>query len=144
MPKNHDPLKSVTVVLLVDNTAEIIVRGDLLSPERFRTLVRDAAYAALERDPDPTKAPARLGRPAHPVAIMDIDEEAVLRHADNGGPRLDEFEQRRVFESLGALSAFLGLSKTACRGALNYARSKGKKEATVRGVTFMMLEEAPE
>lgn len=138
------PLKQVTLILLSEGKAEVLAQGDVFSPERFRSLVRDAGHAALDRDPDPTQAPKRRGNPGRAVEVQEVDEEVLLRYTQSGGPHPDDFERHRVFENLTALSLFLGLGPGACRAAHYYAKGKGKKEATVRGVTFMLVDDVAE
>jgi hypothetical protein len=147
MPNNNDnplpKLHTVTLVALVDGQSETLLHTEVHQVDRYLGIVRNVVTEAAERDPDPFRK-IRPGRRGNPVEVLEVDEAVLFRYKEDGAPHPDEFLRRRVFDSVTALSGFLGVSKTACHVALYNAQAKGSRRATVRGVTFSLVQDAVE
>jgi hypothetical protein len=143
--EHNEKLKShtVTVLLILNGEAETLAHTEVENFDRYRELVRTAVEDAADTEPDPNR-PRKRGCRGNPIEVVDVDYSVLSSYKKDGAPHPDEFLRRRVFDNAVSLSHFLGLSAAACHMALRTARSRGKRHATVRGVTFGLVKDIAE
>lgn len=108
-----------------------------LAPADVEQRILRALAGSLIEPGNEAQEPPRLGAPLKPIEVLSIDKKEFAYHLKHGAQEFDEV----YFSSAAAMAAVLGVSAQAIRGALHRAADK---QATLRGVTFRYIEDAPD
>ncbi len=79
------------------------------------------------------------------VQVMEVDYTIYRKFMKkDDDPAQGLGEPNKVFESAAAASAWIGCKNNEVANALGKARRVGRREATVRGITFSYVSDLPE